>query len=299
MLKGSMVALVTPLKNDRVDEKSLRRLVRFQEKHNTDVLVPCGTTGESATLDYQEHEHVVEIVADEAENAAVMAGSGSNSTHEAIRLTQHAEETGCEYALVITPYYNKPPQRGMYEHYRRIADAVDIDIVVYNVPSRTGINLEPETVIDLSEIPNIVGVKEASGVVGQAAEIARQTGEDFSVLSGDDSLTLPLLSVGGKGVVSVLANVLPEKISDLVKAWHKGNPVKARRIHQELLPLMDAMFWETNPIPVKAAVSMRGLCRNELRLPMTELSTEKLSALRDLLAEKGVDLDEQQSSKDA
>lgn len=291
MLKGSMVALVTPLEDDRLDEAALRRLVRFQEENGTDVLVPCGTTGESATLDYQEHETVIETVVDESEQAEVLAGTGSNSTHEAVRLTKHAQEVGCDYALVITPYYNKPPQRGMYEHYRQVAESVDIGIVVYNVPSRTGINLEPETVIELSEIPNVVAVKEASGDVDQAARIARGTADDFAVLSGDDSRTLPILSVGGHGVVSVLANVVPGRISDLVEAWHSGNLERARKIHQELMPLMEAMFWETNPIPVKAAVSMRGFCKNELRSPMTELHTDDLGKLKDLLIECGVELD--------
>ncbi len=290
MLKGSMVALVTPFKDDNVDEQALRRLVRFQEENGTDVLVPCGTTGESATLEYKEHEFVIETVIDEAESAQVLAGSGSNSTHEAIRMTRHAEEAGADYALVITPYYNKPPQRGMIEHYQRVADSVDIGIVVYNVPSRTGINLLPETVVELSKIPNIVGVKEASGDVDQAARIARGTDEDFAVLSGDDCRTLPMLSVGGQGVVSVLANLVPDRVNALVHAWLDGQPELARQIHQELMPLMEAMFWETNPIPVKAAVSMRGLCRNELRLPMTELQPELYDKLEKLLAESGVEI---------
>ncbi len=290
MLKGSMVALVTPLKDDNVDEQALRRLVRFQEENGTDVLVPCGTTGESATLAYEEHELVIETVIDEAESARVLAGSGSNSTHEAIRMTRHAEEAGADYALVITPYYNKPPQRGMIDHYRRLAEAVDIGLVVYNVPSRTGINLLPETVIELSKIPNIIGVKEASGDVDQAARIARGTDEDFAVLSGDDCRTLPMLSVGGQGVVSVLANLVPDRVNALVHAWLDGQPQLARQIHQELMPLMEAMFWETNPIPVKAAVSMRGLCKNELRSPMTELRPELHDKLEKLLSESGVEL---------
>jgi 4-hydroxy-tetrahydrodipicolinate synthase len=285
MLSGSMVALITPMKNNSVDEDTLRELVRRQEKAGTDVLVPCGTTGESATLTYEEHENVIEIVVDEAEECDVMPGTGSNSTHEAIRLTEHARSVGCENALVITPYYNKPPQHGMIEHFEEVANSVEIDIVLYNVPSRTGINLEAETVAHLAEHPYIVGVKEASGDMTQIAEICRTTPDDFAVLSGDDAMTLPLLSVGGTGVISVVANLVPAEMNELVTAWQKGQPARAREQHQKLLPLMQAMFWETNPIPVKAGAAMLDLCESEIRSPMAELSEEYREPLADILTD--------------
>lgn len=272
--EGSMVALITPFKNGKVDEKSLRRLVRFQEENQTDVLVPCGTTGESATLSHEEHERVIEIVVDEADEAKILAGTGSNSTHETVRLTRHAQEVGCDGGLIITPYYNKPPQRGMAEHFRLVANSVDMDLVFYNVPSRTGINLEASTVVDLSSVPNIVGVKEASGDINQVSEICIETPDDFVVLSGDDSLTLPILSVGGTGVVSVVANIIPKRVHELVWSWKKANQARSREIHQEIFPLMQQMFLETNPIPVKFAASRMRLCEAEIRSPLSQLSNE-------------------------
>lgn len=293
MFEGSMVALITPFDDDGdLDEDSLRRLVRRQEDGGTDVLVPCGTTGESATLTHDEHEEVIEIVVDAADEAQVLAGTGSNSTHEAIRFTKHAEDVGCDGALVITPYYNKPPQRGMKQHFEKIADSVDIDMVLYNVPSRTGINLDPETVVQLSNVSNIVGVKEASGDVDQASEICANTGDDFHVLSGDDSLTLPILSVGGDGVISVVANIVPGKVNDMVWAWKKANEAKSRTIHQELFPLMRAMFLETNPIPVKFAASRLRLCDNNLRSPMTSLDSEHENELLRQMKAVGLNVDE-------
>ncbi|MFP4686737.1 MAG: 4-hydroxy-tetrahydrodipicolinate synthase [bacterium] len=292
MFEGSMVALITPMKNGKVDEQGLRRLVNFQEDNGIDVLVPCGTTGESATLTLEEHEKVIEIVVDESNKAKVMAGSGSNSTHETLRLTKHAARVGCDAALVITPYYNKPPQRGMYEHFRRVADESDIDIVLYNVPSRTGINLKADTVARLARISNIVAVKEASGDMGQVSEIITKTPEDFSVLSGDDALTLPLLAVGGRGVVSVVANIVPDRVSGLVNAWKSGDLEKAQQIHQEIFPLMQAMFMETNPIPVKAAANMKGLCENELRSPMVPLDSQLSQRLKKIMLACGVSIDD-------
>ncbi|MFB6356350.1 MAG: 4-hydroxy-tetrahydrodipicolinate synthase [bacterium] len=285
MLEGAMVALITPFSNGKLDKKQLRRLVRFHEKHDTDVVVPCGTTGESATLTHEEHEEVIEIVVDEAEELDVMAGTGSNSTHEAVRFTRHADEVGCEAALVITPYYNKPPQRGMVSHFEKVADSASIDIVLYNVPSRTGINLSAEAVVKLSRIDNIVGVKEASGDLSQITEICHRTPDDFAVLSGDDGLTLPILSVGGAGVVSVLANILPDKISQLTWSFKKGNTRRARDLHQELHPLVKAMFWETNPIPVKFAASQLRLCDNEVRSPLSTLDSSYHEDLIELMEE--------------
>jgi 4-hydroxy-tetrahydrodipicolinate synthase len=292
MLTGSMVALITPMKNDTVDERALRRLVRRQEDAGTDVLVPCGTTGESATLTYEEHKDVIEIVVDEAEESEVMPGTGSNSTHEAIHLTEHARDVGCEHVLVITPYYNLPPQHGLIDHFKRIANSVEVNLILYNVPGRTGTNLEPETVATLADHPYIVGVKEASGDITQISEICRTTPDDFAVLSGDDAMTLPLLSVGGVGVISVVANLVPDNMKKLVTAWQKGKPVKAREQHQNLLPLMNAMFWESNPIPVKAAAAMIGLCEPDIRSPQAELSEKYRAPLADLLRELELTVDE-------
>ncbi|MGM0381497.1 MAG: 4-hydroxy-tetrahydrodipicolinate synthase [bacterium] len=292
MFNGSMVALITPLKDDEIDEEGLRRLVNYEEENGIDVLVPCGTTGESATLTHEEHNQVIEIVADEASRARVMAGTGSNSTHEAIGMSRHAEEVGCDALLVITPYYNKPPQRGMQEHYLQVADEVNTDIILYNVPSRTGINLEAATVVSLAEHPNIIGVKEASGDLGQVSEIITNTPDDFAVLSGDDSLTLPIMSVGGAGVVSVIANIVPGRVSELVHSFQQGDYRRAREIHQEIFPLMQAMFWETNPVPVKAAASKIGLCRNELRSPMPELAPDLESDLGSLLSSLEIDIND-------
>ncbi|MFB6226914.1 MAG: 4-hydroxy-tetrahydrodipicolinate synthase [bacterium] len=292
MLEGSMVALITPLKNDSIDERALRRLVRRQEDNGTDVLVPCGTTGESATLTYEEHKNVIEIVVDEADECSVMPGTGSNSTHEAIELSEHANEVGCDTVLVISPYYNCPEQHGMINHYETLANSVEVNIVLYNVPGRTGVNIDAETVIELAEHPYIVGVKEASGDLEQISKICSETPEDFAVLSGDDAMTLPLMAVGGSGVISVLANLVPSKVNDLVTAWHKGEPSRARQHHQELLPLMEAMFWETNPIPVKAGAAMLDLCESEIRSPMTKLSQEYREPLADELENIGLTVNE-------
>lgn len=292
MLKGTMVALITPMKNDNVDERALRRLVRRQEDAGTDVLVPCGTTGESATLTYQEHENVIEIVFDEAEDCEVMPGTGSNSTHEAIRLTRHAREVGCQNVLVITPYYNTPTQKGMKQHFETVANSVEANLVLYNVPGRTGVNLESETVVELSEHPYIVGIKEASGNMTQISNICRNTPDDFAVLSGDDAITLPLLSVGGQGVISVVANLVPEEVNNLVTAWQKGQPKTARDQHQKLLPLMQAMFWETNPIPVKSAAAMMDLCDPEIRSPLHALSDQHHEPLINLLKELDIPVNE-------
>ncbi len=291
MLDGAMVALVTPMTNDRVDDRALRRLVRWHEQAGTDVLVPCGTTGESATLSYEEHEHVIEVVTDEASEVPVVAGTGSNSTHEAIRLTRFARDAGCRAALVITPYYNLPPQDGMRKHFEKIAGTVEMDLVLYNVPARTGVNLEPETVARLADREHIVGIKEASGDLAQVAEICRRVPDDFAVLSGDDASTLPLLSVGGCGVISVVGNVVPERVHRLVTQWSKGNPMQAQKEHQELLPLIRAMFWESNPIPVKAALAMMGRCEEELRLPLTPLSENLRDPLAAELKKAGVRVD--------
>jgi 4-hydroxy-tetrahydrodipicolinate synthase len=287
MFEGSAVAIVTPFKDGAVDEKKLEELVNFQIAGGTSTLVPCGTTGESATLSHEEHGRVIELVIRFARGRAkVLAGAGSNATSEAVELTRHAKAAGADGALHITPYYNKPTQRGMVEHFRAIARATDLPIILYNVPGRTGVNMLPPAVIELARSEkNIVGIKEASGSLEQASEIVAALPEDFVLLSGEDSLTLPLLSVGAKGVISVVANIVPREVADLCAAWAKGDLVGARRIHQKLLPLSKAMFYETNPIPVKTAMGWLDLCSPELRLPlvgMDKANEEKLErALRD------------------
>jgi len=289
MFKGSMVALVTPFKDGRLDEDKLRELVEFQIKNGTDCLVPCGTTGESATLSLAEHERVIELVIECAGGRIpVVAGSGSNNTAEAIRLTHHAKDSGADGALLINPYYNKPTQEGLYRHFKAIADEVDIPIVLYNIASRTGVNMEPETVARLSKIKNIVAIKEASGSLEQMSRIASLCGKGLTLISGDDSLTLSLMAVGGIGVISVVANIVPKDVSNMVKAFEQGDIKKARRLHYKLLPLVKAMFIETNPIPVKTSMGLMGMIDPELRLPMCEMSKPNLAKLKKALKEYGL-----------
>jgi len=279
-----MVALVTPFKNGAIDEIALEKLVEFQITQGTQVICPCGTTGESATLSFEEHEKVVEIVIRAAAGRVpVMAGTGSNNTEEAIRLTRHAQKAGADACLLITPYYNRPTQEGLYQHFKKIAEQVDIPLVLYNVPSRTGVNMLPETVERLAQIKTIVGIKEASGMLSQISEIVRRCGSDFDVISGDDVNTLPLMAVGGKGVISVTANIAPREVSSMVRAAQNGDYEEARRLHLHLLPLHDAMFLQTNPIPVKTALSMMGKIAPELRLPLCPMPDELSRKLRSVL----------------
>ncbi len=285
MFNGSMVAVVTPFKEGKVDEKKLRELVDFHMKNGTDALVPCGTTGESATLSFEEHEKVVEVVIDQAKGKVpVIAGTGSNNTEEALKLTKHAKEAGADGALVITPYYNKPTQKGMYLHFEKIAKEVDIPIVLYNVPGRTSVNLLPETVAKLSKIENIVGIKEASGDLKQASDIVGLCGDKFDLISGDDFIVLPMLALGGKGVISVVANLVPAEMADLIDEFNKGNLEKARETHYKIFPLCKAMFIETNPGPVKTAMALQGLLDTpELRLPLAPMSEENVEKLKKVL----------------
>lgn len=284
MFEGSLTAIVTPFINDKVDEASLRQLVDFQINNGTGGIVPCGTTGESATLTYEEHCEVIDIVIDQVQGKVpIIAGTGSNSTHETIYFTKHAKIAGADAALIITPYYNKPTQKGLYEHFKEVASKVDIPIIVYNVPGRTACNILPETVVALSKIDNIVGVKEASLSLDQAAAIIRDTDDDFTLLSGEDSLTYPLLCLGAKGVISVASNVVPDKMALLCKHALSGNFLEAKRIHYELFDLFKALFYETNPIPVKKAVYLMGLINNEIRLPLVALSDENTLRLRNVL----------------
>jgi len=286
MFSGSLVALVTPFRDGKVDFKKLEELVELHVEAGTNGLVPCGTTGESATLSHEEHMQVITSVARRADGRIpVIAGTGSNSTSEAIRLTQHAREVGADAALLITPYYNKPTQRGLVAHFEAVARETDIPLVLYNIPSRTGVNMLPQAVIECARIPNVVGIKEASGSVDQTVEILR--GCNIVVLSGDDSLTLPLMSVGAKGVISVAANVVPKLMVDLVDLAAAGDFAGARELHYRLFPLFKGLFVETNPIPVKAAMALQGVIGPDLRLPLTPLSENYRESLRVILADLG------------
>ncbi|MBI5115800.1 4-hydroxy-tetrahydrodipicolinate synthase [Candidatus Poribacteria bacterium] len=287
MFTGSMVALVTPMKNGKVDEPRIPELVEFQLTRGTDVICPCGCTGEAATLTHDEQVRIIQMVVETVNGRAkVVAGTGSNSTEEALHLTRRAKNVGADGALMITPYYNKPTQRGLKVHYEKIAAAVDLPIMLYNVPSRTGVNMLPETVVELSKIDNIVAIKEASGSIDQVSAILSMC--DITVLSGDDSLTLPMLAVGAKGVVSVAANAAPTEVSALIDSFNRCNMEEAQSIHFQLLPLFKALFCETNPIPIKRALSMMGLIENELRLPLVPLSPEHEPRLRAVLEKLGL-----------
>jgi 4-hydroxy-tetrahydrodipicolinate synthase len=289
MFTGSYVALVTPFKNGKVDEKALGDLIEWQIERGTSGLVPCGSTGESATLTHEEHDRVIELTVEVARRRVpVIAGTGSNATHEAIRLTKHAKSVGVDAALLVTPYYNKPTQEGLFRHFEAIARAVDLPLVLYNIPGRSVVNMTPQTVARLSAITNIVGIKEASGNLSQMSDVIAACGERFVVLSGDDALTLPLMAVGGKGVISVTANVAPAETADMVSAALKGDWDRAKRIHYRLLPLSNSMFLETNPIPVKAALAMMGRCADELRLPLTTMSDGPKVQLRQALTQFGL-----------
>ena len=288
-LKGSMVALATPFKGDKIDEEKIKELVGFHIKNNTKAIVPCGTTGESATLSYEEHDRVIETVIKAAKKCiTVIAGTGSNNTKEAIRLTKHAKEAGADAALLISPYYNRPTQQGLYLHFKAVADAVNIPIVLYNIASRTGVNIEPETVAELAKIKNIVGIKEASGNLDQMSRIIQLCGDNFALLSGDDSLTLPIMTIGGAGVISVVANIAPNDVADLIDSFLSGDLRHAKKMHYKLLPLIKAMFIETNPIPVKTAMSLMGMIEPGLRLPMCDMKEENLAKLKKALKDYGL-----------
>ena len=289
MFKGAIVALVTPFKNGKVDEEALRELIEFQIENGTDGIAPCGTTGESTTLSHEEHERVIEMVIEAVgKRVPVIAGTGSNSTEEALRLTRHAYEAGADGALMVCPYYNRPSQEGLYRHFRTVAEQVPIPIVVYNIPGRTGVNMAPETLAKLAEIRNIVGVKEASGSVKQMNDVIALCGSDFDVLSGDDLFTLPLMSIGGCGVISVISNVAPGDMAAMVDAFGAGRIEKARELHRKMSPLIDALFIETNPVPVKAALSMMGKIQYEVRLPLSKLSDANYGALLKVATDYGL-----------
>lgn len=288
MFAGLTVAMVTPFRDGAVDEVALCKLVDFHVAAGTNCICPCGTTGESPTLSHEEHEAVISLVCEHAAGRIrVMAGTGSNSTTEAIRLTQRAKEAGADGALMVTPYYNKPMQEGFYEHYRAVAEAVDLPIILYNIPGRTGKNMEPETICKLAELPNIVAIKEATGSMDQASQVLN--GSNLTVLSGDDSLTLPLLSIGGSGIVSVVGNIVPQDVLQLLAAWQQGDLAGAQRWHHKLFPLCrDMLGLATNPIPVKAAMKLLGRDTGEVRLPLTPLPTADVDRLRQTLVRYGL-----------
>ncbi len=289
MFSGAIVAIVTPFKEGKVDERSLRELIEFQIKNGTDGIVPCGTTGESSTLSHEEHDRVIEITVDAVKKRVpVIAGTGSNSTDEALRLTKHAYEAGADGALSVCPYYNRPTQEGLYQHFKIIAETVPIPIVPYNIPSRTGVNLMPETVARLAKISNIVGIKEASGSLKQMQDVISLCGEKFDVLSGDDFFTFPLLSIGGRGVISVVSNIVPADMAAMIDAFEAGDIKRAKELHHKLVPLIDSLFIETNPVPVKAALSMMGKISYDVRLPMYKMSDSNYEKLKAVMKNYGL-----------
>jgi len=289
MFQGSIVAIVTPFRNGKVDEEKYRRLIEFQIKNGTSAIVPCGTTGESATLNFEEHHRVIEITVQAVrKRVPVIAGTGGNSTAEAIELTEHAKKVGADATLQVAPYYNKPTQEGLFQHFKAIAKAVPLPQVLYNIPGRTGVNMLPATVARLAELKEVVAIKEASGDLGQMAEVVRLAGGKITLLSGDDNLTLPVLAIGGKGVVSVVANIVPKDSAKMVKAWHDGNVEQARKLFYKLLPLCQAMFYETNPIPVKTSLALMGKIDGEMRLPLWPMAPANLEKLQAALKAYGL-----------
>ncbi|MGD0946091.1 MAG: 4-hydroxy-tetrahydrodipicolinate synthase [Candidatus Binatia bacterium] len=289
MFSGSMTAIITPFRDGRVDGEALERLVEFQVQNGTSAIVPCGSTGESSTLSHAEHAEVVRLVVKIVRGRIpVIAGTGSNSTSEAIALTRAAQEAGAAAALLISPYYNKPTQEGIYQHYKSVAEATRFPLIVYNIPGRTASKIEATTIARLAELKEIVGLKDATGSLDETQEAIRLCGDKIEVYSGDDSLTLPILAVGGVGVISVVANVVPKESAQMVAACRRGDWDTARRLHYQLLPLIRALFLETNPIPVKAAVAMMGYCQDALRLPLLPMSDAARAKLRAVMEQVGL-----------
>ena len=286
MFKGSIVAIVTPFKKGKVDERALGDLIEWHIAQGTNAIVPCGTTGESATLDYKEHFRVIEFTIKAVKKRVpVIAGTGANATDETIMITARAKKAGADGALLVAPYYNKPTQEGLYRHYKAVAEAVKIPIILYNVPGRTAVNILPSTVARLAGIKNIVAIKEATGDMKQVSELIRLCGDRITVLSGDDFTTLPLLALGGRGTISVSANIAPKLVSRMCSLWEKGRFDEARKIHYTLEPLNTAMFIETNPIPVKTALAMMWKIREEFRLPLCEMADSNRERLAKVLKE--------------
>ena len=290
MFQGSMVAIITPFDaKGNFDEESYRQLIEFQIENGTNVIVPCGTTGESATLNYEEHDRVIKTcIAQVKKRIPVIAGTGSNSTAEAIEISQHAKDLGADGLLLVSPYYNKPSQEGIYQHYKALAEAVALPQVLYNVPGRTGMNVSAATTIRLAEFKNIVAIKEASGDLTQASEIIAKAGDKITVLSGDDFLTLPLMACGAKGVISVTANIMPKQVKAMVSAVQRGDWAEARRLHLLLLDVHQAMFIESNPVPVKTSASLMGKCQANVRLPLVPMQSANLEKLQAVLRKHAV-----------
>ena len=289
MFSGSMTALITPFRDGQIDAEALGRLIEFQIANGTSALVPCGSTGESATLTHQEHAEVVGLVVKLAKGRVpVIAGTGSNSTAEAIALTRAAKEAGASAALLISPYYNKPTQEGIYQHNKAIAEATGFPLIVYNIPARTGSKIEAPTIARLADLEPIVGLKESTGSLDEVQEVIRLCGDRIEVYSGDDALTLPIMAVGGVGVISVAANAIPKQSAEMARAALAGDWTTARRLHYDMLPFGRVLFLETNPIPIKAAMAMMGYCRDELRLPMLPMSEAPRARLRSVMQQFGL-----------
>ncbi len=289
MFRGAITALVTPFRDGRVDEGAYRQLIDWQIAQGVSGLVPCGTTGESATLTHEEHNRVIDIAVEEARGRVpVIAGTGSNSTAEAVRLTRHAKEAGADGALLITPYYNKPTQEGLYQHYKAVAEQAKFPLVLYNVPGRTGVNLLPETVARLAGLPDVVGIKEATGDLKQVSDVLEKCGDRLTVLSGDDFTVLPLLALGGHGVISVLSNVVPADVATMIEAFSAGDLARARDLHFRTMPVARALFLETNPIPVKTALARMGRVALEFRLPLCPMQEGNAAKLDAVLRDYGL-----------
>uniref|UniRef100_A0A7V0Z5P7 4-hydroxy-tetrahydrodipicolinate synthase n=1 Tax=candidate division WOR-3 bacterium TaxID=2052148 RepID=A0A7V0Z5P7_UNCW3 len=290
MYKGSYVAIVTPFKNDNIDEAGLRKNLRFLIDNGSDGIVACATTGESPSLSDEEYERIIKICLEEADSKVpVIAGAGTNSTTKTIKTAQKAQKLGANGLLIVTPYYNKPTQQGLYQHYKTVSNETDLPIIIYNVPGRTGVNILPQTVARLAkDCKNIVAIKEASGNLDQVSELVNLLGDGFDILSGDDSLTLPMLSIGAKGVISVIANIFPRDVSDMCHFFINGKFEEAKKLHIKMFPVVKALFIETNPIPVKKAMELMGLPAGNPRLPLVPMSEENTAVLRKRLLEYGV-----------
>jgi 4-hydroxy-tetrahydrodipicolinate synthase len=286
---GAFTALITPFTSNGIDEVAYKKFIEWQMAQGIHGLVPCGTTGESPTLSEKEHEQVIELcVRTVNKRVPVIAGAGSNSTREAVNMTRHAARVGADAVLVVTPYYNKPTNKGIYLHYKAVSESADIPIILYNIAGRTGKNIEPDLMAKLAGIKNIIGVKEASGNLEQMKKIRELCPKDFLLISGDDALTLPILSMDGVGIISVASNIVPMDVAELVNAFNKGDKAGAQAINAKLLPLVDALFIETNPIPVKTAASLMGLCSAVMRLPMCEMEEANLAQLKQALSSYGL-----------
>lgn len=289
MFKGAFSALVTPFKNDSVDESALKAHVKNQIQGGIDGLVPCGTTGESATLTHEEHDRVVELVIEAAAGKVpVIAGAGSNSTKETIKLTSHAEKAGADAALLISPYYNKPTPDGVYAHYKAVSESTDLPLIIYNVPGRTSLNMLPDLIARISELKNIVGVKEATGDLNQVSDVIEYSQKDFCILSGDDATTMPQMAIGAHGTISVTSNLVPGEMSQMCRAMNEGNFEEAKSLHYKMQALNRVMFIETNPIPVKTALAMMGVMEEEFRLPLVGMTKTNRDILEQALKTYGL-----------